>query len=93
MTKKGKELKQSYVEQATEQYKKKILSSLLSLEIHLYFGDERVRDWDNFHKISMDSMTGIVWEDDSQIMKSIVEKHKDKENPRIEIYITDYKTR
>jgi Holliday junction resolvase RusA-like endonuclease len=41
----------------------------------------------------MDSLTGIVWDDDSQIMRATVEKHKDKQKPRIEIYITDYKTR
>lgn len=93
VTKKGKDLKLSYIEQAKSQYKSKPLSTFLNLEIHLYFGDERIRDWDNYHKISMDSLTGIVWDDDSQIMRATVEKHKDKQKPRIEIYITDYKTR
>lgn len=91
MTKKGRELKISYIKQIQEQYTKKPTDKKLSLEIHLYFGNERIHDWDNFHKISMDAMTGLVWDDDSQIEKATVEKHKDKLNPRIEINITDYK--
>lgn len=35
----------------------------------------------------MDAMTGIVYEDDSQIISALVEKFIDKDNPRIEIDI------
>jgi len=35
----------------------------------------------------MDALTGIVWEDDSQIVEALVKKRYDKENPRIEIVI------
>ena len=90
VSKKGRELKQSYIEQAKTQYKTSPLSQELNLEIHLYFGDERIRDWDNYHKISMDALTGVIWEDDSQIQRATVEKHKDKLKPRIEITITKY---
>lgn len=91
MSKKGRELKESYVAQAKQQYKVPLLDVELNLEIHLYFGDSRIRDWDNFHKISMDALTGTVWVDDSQIQRATVEKHIDKANPRIEITITKYK--
>ena len=91
MTKKGRELKVSYIKQIQEQYKKKPLTDELSIEVHIYFGNLRVHDWDNFHKISMDAMTGIVWVDDVQIYKATVEKHYDKANPRIEIIVDKYK--
>ena len=90
MSKKGRELKQSYVEQSKKQYKIKPKKENLHIEIHLYFGDDRIRDWDNYHKISMDALTGIVWEDDSQIQIATVEKHKDKLNPRIELTISKH---
>jgi Holliday junction resolvase RusA-like endonuclease len=35
----------------------------------------------------MDALTGIVYEDDSQITEAYVVKDYDKENPRIEINI------
>lgn len=91
MSSNGRKMKRSYIEQASAQYKDAPLEEELNLEIHLHFGDKKIRDWDNFHKISMDALTGIVWVDDSQIQRATVEKHYDKENPRIEITITKYK--
>lgn len=59
----------------------------LRVAIQLFLGSKRKADWDNFHKLSMDAMTGLVYEDDSQIMYATVLKGYDKENPRIEIEI------
>jgi len=87
MTQKGKTLKESYQWQAKSQWKKPIIATSIELDIKLYFGTKRRSDWDNFHKLSMDALSGIVWEDDSQIIKATVEKHYSKENPRIEIEI------
>jgi len=89
MSKKGKELKKCYATQARQQWNSDPLQEELEIAIQLYFGDKRKRDWDNYHKLSMDALTGIVWEDDSQIQKAIVEKFYDKENPRIEIAIDE----
>lgn len=91
MSKKGKELKESYIKQAGEQYKAEPLTEHLNVQVHLYFGDDRVRDIDNYSKISMDALTGVVWVDDVQIMRLTIEKHKDKANPRMELAITEYK--
>ena len=53
----------------------------------MYFGDKRKRDWDNYHKIAIDSLDGIVLKDDVLVEQAIVTKYYDKENPRYEITI------
>jgi len=86
----AKLLKQSYSIQARNQYKGSLLSSNLSVYIRLYFPDKRVRDWDNWHKLSMDSLTGILWLDDTQIKLATVQiMEVDKKDPRIELIIDE----
>ena len=80
-------LKQAYWWQTKSQYKGPVLSGPLEIEVTIYFGTNRKHDWDNFHKLSMDAMTGLVWVDDSQIQVAHVRKAYDKENPRMEIVI------
>lgn len=88
MTKAGKDLKTSYQWQAKSQWKKKITTKPLEVMISLYFNDKRVRDIDNYGKILLDSLTGIVWGDDKQIMRMTVEKLYNH-TPRIEIEIKE----
>lgn len=88
LSKEGKGLKEDYQWQIKQQYKDKPLKEELSIVIRTYHGTKRKSDWDNFHKLSMDSLTGIVYEDDSQIVKATVEKFYDKDNPRIEIELS-----
>lgn len=88
MSKEGKDIKEDYQWQAKSQYKGKLITEPVEIGIELYFGTKRKCDWDNFHKLSMDSLTGIVWEDDSLIQKATIEKFYDKSNPRIELWIT-----
>lgn len=45
-------------------------------------------DCDNIAKILLDAMTGIVYEDDKQIIKLVVEKFYD-EVPRVEVTVFD----
>ena len=91
MSNKGRALKQSYIEQIRSQYKWEVIYKNVSIAIDLFFQDKRPRDWDNWHKISMDALEWIVLYNDRQIQKALVRKHIDKDNPRIEIYI-DYET-
>lgn len=79
--------KDDYYYQAYQQWKKPLLTRELEIEIYLFFGDKRKRDWDNYHKLAMDALAGVVWKDDSQIKKSTVIVGYDKKNPRIEIEI------
>lgn len=87
MITKAKELKESYQWQAKSQWHGKPLECPVSVVINTYHDNHRKNDWDNFHKLSMDALTGIVYLDDSQIEQAIVNKHYDKTNPRIEIEI------
>lgn len=87
MTRDGSKLKTDYQYQLKQQYKSKIHTSKLEVEIHLYFGDKRKRDVDNYNKIVLDACSGILWEDDCQIESLFIRKHYDKNNPRIELHI------
>lgn len=89
MSKAGKDLKEDYQWQIKSQYKGKPMAISLKIDIGLYFGTKRQCDWDNFHKLSMDACTGLVWDDDSQIQEATVSKFYDKVNPRIEIKIRE----
>jgi Holliday junction resolvase RusA-like endonuclease len=88
MTKEGKDLKENYQWQVQSQCIGSPFEGDISVQIILYFGTKRKCDWDNFHKLSMDALTGIVWVDDSQIKSARVTKSYDKANPRIEIEIS-----
>ena len=81
----GKAIKIDYGWQIRQQWKKQPLKGNVEIIIALYFGTKRKCDWDNFHKLSMDAMTGLVYVDDSQIIRATVEKFYEKGNGRIEI--------
>lgn len=81
----ARERKEQYAWEAKSQWKKKPLTKEIAVDVVLYFNDNRRRDWDNWHKISMDALEGIVYEDDSQIQDAHVMIAKGE--PRIEIYI------
>lgn len=87
MSKAGKTIKASYVRQTLAVWHSSPITGDVSVNVRLYFGTKRRSDIDNFHKLSFDALTKIVWEDDSQIQKMTVEKFYSKENPRIEIDI------
>lgn len=89
MSKEGKAIKEGYQWETKSQWKKKPIKGECEVWITLYFGTLRKCDWDNFHKLSMDALSGIVWEGDSQIVEAHVSKRYDKKNPRIEITIIE----
>jgi Holliday junction resolvase RusA-like endonuclease len=90
MTPAGKALKEQYQWEARAQWKGKPLVGDVEVSITLYFGTKRKADLDNFNKISLDALTGIVWEDDSQIAKLTIERGYDKGKPRLECRVSDY---
>ena len=87
MTKQGKELKELYRLESQKQYKGKVMSVDCEMEITLFFKDKRRRDVDNYNKLVLDALEGIVYEDDKQIKKLTIEKKISVDDPRIEIVI------
>lgn len=86
LTQKARTTKEAIAWEIHSQYKGKVLAGPVCLAIDLYFHDHRRRDVDNI-KMILDSMTGIVFEDDSQVDDLHIRKHIDAENPRFEIQI------
>lgn len=53
--------------------------------------DKRRKDLDNLSKGTIDALTGIVFKDDSQIVKLAIEKRYDKGNPGVFIAVKEVK--
>lgn len=83
----GKALKEDYQWQTKSQWHDKPLARELKIRVKLYFNDKRVRDVDNYNKILYDALTGIVWEDDRQVIEVTTSKYYNKLRPRIEVFI------
>jgi crossover junction endodeoxyribonuclease RusA len=47
----------------------------------------RACDVDNLAKLPLDALTGIAWVDDSQVVKLLVEKRRDEDDPRTEVRV------
>lgn len=87
MTKEGKALKTQYQWEAKSQWKGNPTDKSVEIDIKLYFKNKRRHDIDNYCKILLDSLTEIVWDDDSQIKKMVIKKFISKTKPRIEVGI------
>lgn len=85
MTPEGKSIKEAYQWQAKSQWKKPPIATELGLTVTFYFRTKRRRDLDNQNKLVLDALTGIVYEDDSQIAALQLFRFYDDTNPRIEI--------
>lgn len=86
MTKKGKETKEAMKWEMFD-YVRKPVKSKIALDIQIYFNDKRIRDIDNFLKALIDSGTGTIWEDDSQIDDIRIRRMSGE--PRIELEYTE----
>jgi Holliday junction resolvase RusA-like endonuclease len=89
MSEEGKKLKEDYQWQVKSQWKDKIIpeGKEVIIEMHIHFGTKRKQDIDNFSKLALDALSGIVFEDDSQIFNLNIAKFYDKARPRIELKI------
>ena len=88
MSKECKTLKNDYIEQITTQYTSVPIQTPVRVKMSLLMGTKRRADIDNFNKLVFDALSGIVYEDDSQIIELHIIKGYDKENPRVELEIT-----
>lgn len=87
LTPEGKALKLDYAYQIKQQWKDKPFSATVSVNIDVYFPKKNRRDLDNVLKAVLDSLTGFLWDDDSQIEQIIAARYYDKENPRVEVEV------
>lgn len=55
--------------------------------VRFFFATRRRRDLDNQNKLILDALTGIVYEDDSQICDLRLIRGYDKSRPRIELSV------
>jgi len=63
------------------------LTEPVLVEIRYYFPDNRRRDVTNYDKAILDAMSGLVWEDDDQIVAASFHKYVSPKAPRTEIRI------
>ena len=60
----------------------------LRVTVHLY-RPTRTGDIDNYLKVVFDSMTGVLWVDDAQVVELHVYRHDDKDCPRVELQVEE----
>lgn len=92
MTPEGKAIKEQYQWEAKSQWKSPILAADLSVTVRFFFKTHRRRDLDNQNKLILDALTGIVYEDDSQIAELHLIRGYDKARPRIELTVEPLQT-
>ena len=88
MTAEGKAIKQAYQWEAKSQYRGKPLQGELSVSVRFFFATKRKRDLDNQNKLILDALSGIAYEDDSQISTLTLVRGYDTARPRIEVHIS-----
>jgi len=87
LDKKCVDIKEGYQWEAKSQYFGDPLKGKLWIVVRLFHKTKRAKDIDNYNKLLFDSLNGVVYDDDVQIVKLHLSKDYDKENPRIEIDI------
>ena len=87
LTPEGKAIKEVYQYEAKTQWRQKPIVGELAISVWFYFKTKRRRDLDNQNKLILDALTGIVYEDDSQIAELHLYKGYDANSPRIEVVV------
>lgn len=89
LTRKGKDNKEAIGLEATLAWRpNKPLEGKICATARLFFKDGRMLDIENL-KALWDSLSGIVYLDDKQIFELHLYKAIDRENPRVEISVTE----
>ena len=90
LSKQAREFKSEAQKQIKLLYTGNVLENRLRVKLIFYFPDNRRRDVDNYTKAILDSLTGLVFRDDSQIYELILRKQTGTCQQKIEIFIDDY---
>jgi Holliday junction resolvase RusA-like endonuclease len=86
----GREEKRIVAWEAHSLYRGVPMNGPCIVDLFMFWPDKRKRDVDNI-KGYIDSLTGILWTDDSLIMDLNLKKRVDPENPRVEIKVYAFK--
>jgi Holliday junction resolvase RusA-like endonuclease len=89
MTAEGKAIKEDYGWQAKSQWQAEPFGGDVAICATFYYGTRRKFDLDNANKLWADALSGIVYVDDNQIASLLLRRRYDKENPRIEIIVSE----
>lgn len=84
LTPRARMIKDSIGWEARTQYHGEPKTGDLCVRIELHFKDKRRRDIDNI-KALLDALSGILWDDDSQIIELHLFKYTGAAHPRVEI--------
>lgn len=87
LTDAGRETKDYYAQCFLAQWRKKPFQGDVRVHIDLFFESKRKRDIDGPLKAILDSMSGIVYEDDCQISELLVKRYWNSESPRVEVSV------
>jgi Holliday junction resolvase RusA-like endonuclease len=60
----------------------------VALELR-FFRPAKRGDLDNLLKVTLDSLNGLVYADDSQVTRILAERREDKLRPRVEVTVTE----
>lgn len=89
LTKDGKTMKTAMSWEVRNQWKRAMISRDVIVHIDLYYSDKRKRDIDNPAKALLDSLTGVVFDDDSQVVDLHITKNIGPDRAEIIIYERD----
>lgn len=62
------------------------LTGSVAVTIHIYRA-RKIGDLDNFVKVLLDGMQGVLFIDDSQVVELHLFRHDDKQDPRVEVEV------
>lgn len=69
-------------------WRRSMLAGHVALEARFYFPDARKRDAGNYRKALTDALTGVVYQDDSQLAdERYILVAIDRETPRVEVRV------
>lgn len=86
LTQKGKENKEAMSWEVRSQYRGMPLEGPVRVSVALYWPTLRNHDVDNIKSL-LDACTGLLWNDDGQIVELRITKHYDKGNGRVEMSV------
>lgn len=89
LTKIGKETKESMAWEIKSQIKgEKLFTGKVAVYLDFFFSSDR-SDVDGCVKATLDTLSGLVYKDDRQVVELHVFKYIDKNNPRTEIEVRE----